>query len=369
MTAYGCDSESEQHDIERKTEVEIVKELYELLASLNPNCDNRLFTVIDGEYRGEKILLSDHKCIWQSPAGGFFAAHPEIIKQTDTGLLQTDEAGVYAEQITGGKKIVICGAGHVGIAIARIGRMIGCDVTVIDDRMSFAEQARAAGVKVICDAFTDALQQIPGDANTWFVIVTRGHKWDKVCLKEIAQKPHAYIGLMGSRRRVKIVMQNLAEEGIDPEVLSRVYTPVGLKIGAETPEEIAVSVMAEIIQVKNQSGKDSGYPKEILEAILGDHHEEQADRENSRILMTIVNRKGSAPREAGAKMVLLEDGYTTAGTIGGGCVEADTLVRARRMLQEQECRAELLHVNMTAEEAEEEGMVCGGTVDILLEKI
>ncbi|MBQ9063221.1 MAG: XdhC family protein [Eubacterium sp.] len=346
-----------------------MKELYELLTSLNPNCDNRLLTVIDGEYRGEKLLLSDHKCVWQSSADGFFAKHPEVTEQTDSGLLQTDEAGVYAEQITGGKKIVICGAGHVGIAIARIGKMIGCDVTVIDDRMSFADQAREAGVNVICDAFTEALKQIPGDANTWFVIVTRGHKWDKVCLKEIAQKPHAYIGLMGSRRRVKIVMQNLAEEGIDPEVLSRVYTPVGLKIGAETPEEIAVSVMAEIIQVKNQSGKDSGYPRDILEAILGDHHEEQADSSAPRILMTIVNRKGSAPREAGAKMVLLEDGYTTAGTIGGGCVEADTLVRARRMLQEPECGAELLHVNMTAEEAEEEGMVCGGTVDILLEKI
>ena len=78
-------------------------------------------------------------------------------------------------------------------------------------------------------------------------------------------------------------------------------------------------------------------------------------------------RSRRAPREAGAKMVLLEDGYTTAGTIGGGCVEADALLKARRMLQAADSRPELLHVNMTAEEAEEEGMVCGGTVDILLD--
>lgn len=342
-------------------------DLYEKIESLNPKEDNRLVTVTDGKFIGEKALISGDRYIWRSEQETFFKLHPEILEQRDTGLQRIDDVPVFVEQITGSKKLIICGAGHVGIAIAKIGKMIGFDVTVIDDRMSFTEMAKAVNVNVICDEFTGALDGIRGDANTWFVIVTRGHKWDKVCLREIAKKPHAYIGLMGSRRRVKIVMENLEEEGIDPEILSGVYTPVGLKIGAETPEEIAVSVIAQIIQLKNQENQNSGFPKEILDALLD--RTEYEKRGSEKILMTIVQRKGSAPREAGAKMVLLEDGYTTAGTIGGGCVEADALLKARRMLQAADSRPELLHVNMTAEEAEEEGMVCGGTVDILLEKI
>lgn len=313
------------------------------------------------------MLLTDGKCVWQSDPCGWFAANPAALESTDTGLIRLNDTRIYAERIATGKKVVICGAGHVGIAIADITKKIGCNVTVIDDRLSFADQARAAGVRVICDFFNEALSLIEGDQNTYFVIVTRGHKWDKVCLREIARKPHAYIGLMGSRRRVAIVMKNLEEEGIDRGVLSKVYTPIGLDIGAQTPEEIAVAVAAEIIRVKNSAKQNTSYPKEIMQAITGDPHE--ASERQDRILMTIVSRTGSAPREAGAKMVLMEDGISSAGTIGGGCVEAETIVRARRMLQNPEVRAELILVNMTAEEAEKEGMVCGGRVEILLEKV
>lgn len=344
-----------------------MKDLYEIIESLDPKDDNRLITVVDGRFTGEKALVQGSRYIWRSGQDLFFEQHPELAEQRNAGLHKTDGVSFFVEQITGSKKLVICGAGHVGIAIAKIGKMIGFDVTVIDDRMSFTENAKAINVNVICEEFTGALDTIRGDANTWFVIVTRGHKWDKVCLREIAKKPHAYIGLMGSRRRVKIVMQDLEKEGADPEVLSRIYTPVGLKIGAETPEEIAVSVMAQIIQIKNRANQNSGFPKEILDALRNRPGDENSGSE--KILMTIIQRKGSAPREAGAKMVLLGDGYTTAGTIGGGCVEADALVKARRMLQDPDSRPDLLHVNMTAEEAEEEGMVCGGTVDILLEKV
>ncbi len=344
-----------------------IHEIFEAISELNPNRDNRLFTAADGPFAGEKLLVTDGEAVMQTAENGFFDRHPEIVQMKETGLSDTIDGRVFSEQITGGRKLVICGAGHVGIAVARIGKMIGCDVTVIDDRKLYADQARQTGAFVICEDFRKALGQIAGDANTWFVIVTRGHKWDQMCLRDIAGKPHAYIGLMGSRRRVGFVMQTLKEEGVDEEVLSRVFTPIGLDIGAETPEEIAVSVMAEMIQVQSRRGSDSGWPKEILRAILEKNGGEPGH--DRSILMTMISRKGSAPRKVGTKMLLLGDGYTTVGTIGGGCVEADVISHARRLLRNPESGTEVLQVSMTVDEADEEGMVCGGIVEILLEKI
>ena len=172
---------------------------------------------------------------------------------------------------------------------------------------------------------------------------------------------------MGSKRRVRIVKEKLAEEGIPREVLDAVYTPIGLAIGAETPEEIAVSVMAEIIEVKNQKKRNFGYPKEILDAILGANPHERP-MEGRKILTTIVTRKGSAPREVGTKMLILPDGRCI-GTIGGGCVEADVMRRGREMLLDEDPKPILYHVDLTDDAASEEGMVCGGVLDVLMEVI
>ena len=96
------------------------------------------------------------------------------------------------------------------------------------------------------------------------MIVTRGHRYDTICLESVLAKKYAYVGMMGSRRRTAIVKDQLAQKGISREVLEGVHTPIGLKIGAQTPEEIAVSVMAEIIQVKNSHQKSGGYSEELL---------------------------------------------------------------------------------------------------------
>ena len=212
-----------------------------------------------------------------------------------------------------------------GQLVWRVCLSFGCETVIVDDRLSFVQQARAAGIEAVCEEFEEALRKIDSDRNTWFVIMTRGHKWDEVCLREIAAKPHAYIGMMGSRRRVKIVLEHLAETGVDEQILSRVHTPIGLSIGAETPEEIAISVIAEIIQVNSRMGKDNGFPADILEAVNGG--KQTGIGRTAKILMTIIRRTGSAPREAGARMLLQGDRITTVGTIGGGCVEAEALAQ------------------------------------------
>ena len=341
----------------------IMKELYKIIEELNPNIKSRVVTVIDGSAVGEKALISEDRIIWLSDADGFLARHGgEVLSLAASGVSQIGDSRVYSEILGSTKKIVICGGGHVSMPVIRMAKMIGMHVTVLEDRLQFAQNARREEAdEVICDSFESALKTIPGDADTYFVIVTRGHSFDTECLRAIAQKPHAYIGMIGSRRRTAIVKEGLKAEGIDAAVLDSVYTPIGLSIGAQTPEEIAVSIVAEIISVKNSGQQAGGYPKEILRGILDEENDED------KILATIVTRKGSAPREAGAKMLIRKDG-TFAGTIGGGCVEADVITLARQLLLSED-RACLVQVDMTAEAAEVEGMVCGGTVEVLLEKV
>ncbi len=338
---------------------------FEQICNLNPNADNYLFLVTDGPRIGEKVLISNGRRVFISCEDGFFASH-DLPENPENGLHEIDGCTVYSEHIGNEKKVVICGAGHVAIAIEKLALMIGCGVTVIDDRPEFARKAREAGdARVICAPFEQALSEISGDSDTYFVIVTRGHQWDIECLRAILAKPYGYIGLMGSKRRVAIVKEMLEKEGTKRALLDSVHMPIGLKIGAETPEEIAVSVIAEIIDVKNRQEQKIGYPSEITNAIFGLHRTEVVPGKN--VIATIIRRRGSAPRKAGTKMLIRSDG-SLIGTIGGGCVEAEIIAKARRMIQTDLLTPVVMHVDLTAEAAANEGEVCGGTVDVFLEE-
>lgn len=248
--------------------------------------------------------------------------------------------------------------------VIQLGAMMEFTVTVLEDRPLYANNARRAGAhQVICDSFENGLDQIEDSKDTYFVILTRGHRYDQVCLERIAKMPHAYIGMIGSRKRVAKVKEVLIENGTDPEVLNQVYTPIGLNIGAETPEEIGVAIMAEIIQVKNQKLRSCGFPTEVSR-FLNNHSPERLPA----ILTTIVARHGSAPRSVGTKMLVLQDG-TIIGTIGGGCMEAAVVRRALEMIHDKDQSPILYHGDLTGQDAEDDGMVCGGVVDILMERV
>ena len=301
-------------------------------------------TVLEGERAGEKRLIS-----------GSGKADEKVEKTQEENA-----PAVFRERVCRMPKLIICGAGHVSMPIIRIGKMLGFFVTVLEDRPGFADHARAAGAdRVICDSFENGLESVEGDSDSWFVIVTRGHRYDTICLERILYKNYAYVGMMGSRRRVALVKDQLAEQGISREILEGVHTPIGLKIGAETPEEIAVSVMAEIIQMKSARAKGGGYSPELLDAIF-----EPDGRK--RVLATIISRKGSAPRSVGTKMLIREDG-TAVDTIGGGCVESEIIQKALLMMRMGTSGFQICRVDMTADAAEDEGMVCGGVVEVMLE--
>jgi xanthine dehydrogenase accessory factor len=173
--------------------------------------------------------------------------------------------------------------------------------------------------------------------------------------------------MMGSRRRVIMLKKQLKEEGFLVELLDSVHSPIGLSIGAQSPEEIAVSIIAEIIQVKNAKRKISAYDKEMLYYLTADKDKSPS---GYGVLCTIVEKKGSAPRECGTKLLILPDNKII-GTIGGGCAEGKVLEKGRIMLSDDsgKIKPRLEIVDMTAWEVEDEGMVCGGTILVFLEKV
>lgn len=155
------------------------------------------------------------------------------------------------------------------------------------------------------------------------MVVTRAHSCDVQCLTAILQKPAAYVGMMGSRGRAALVRRQLTEAGLDPARVEQLRAPIGLAIGAKTAEEIALSILAQIVQVKSTRSLTEGFPPAILEAFRA--------LQTPAVLATIVSRHGSTPREVGSKMLVLPEGRAV-GSVGGGIMEYRIQQLAGKML-------------------------------------
>jgi xanthine dehydrogenase accessory factor len=154
-------------------------------------------------------------------------------------------------------QLLILGAGHIALPLATMAKIIGYEVSIVDDRPSFANSTRFPSADtIICDDFARALDTIKINPQTFVVIITRGHRYDKVCLEKVIYQPAAYIGMIGSRKKVKELLAELEEAGVPNRLLQKLYSPIGLKIGAETPEEIAVSILSELIKVQKGVGAE-----------------------------------------------------------------------------------------------------------------
>jgi xanthine dehydrogenase accessory factor len=158
---------------------------------------------------------------------------------------------VFVEPLEPDAVLYLFGAGHVSTFVAPLAQMAGFRVVVIDDRKEFANADRFphADEIVVCP-FIQAFEQIRVSNSSFITIITRGHIHDRDVLRAALQSPARYVGMIGSRRKRDLIFQSLAQEGIAAEALERVHSPIGLDIGAETPEEIAVSIVAELIQIR-----------------------------------------------------------------------------------------------------------------------
>ncbi|SBW12592.1 conserved hypothetical protein [uncultured Eubacteriales bacterium] len=243
------------------------------------------------------------------------------------------------------ERLIICGGGHVSLALAQIGALLEFDVVVIDDREEFANSERFPMAEALAMPFADALDALGSREDDYYAIVTRGHTFDRECLVHILKGKYAYVGMIGSRGKVAIAMDYLQNEGFAQAVLDQVHAPIGLKIGGQTPAEVAVSIAAELVQVRAASGP----------AAAPVPHGEPG------VLCTITRKTGSAPRGVGAWMLVRPDG-STDGTIGGGAVEFQAVKDALALLADGVPLIRKTY-DLTPNAAEL-GMVCGGKIDV-----
>ena len=170
----------------------------------------------------------------------------------ETGLVCGGQMEVFIEPVEPSPELYVFGAGHVGYFVGKMAYEVGFKVHVIDDREKFANTDRFGdGIDVIVDHIPTWLDRHPLAATAYAVIVTRGHTHDLDTLRALTTAPLRYLGLIGSKAKVKRIYDQLIEEGLSPDALKGIHAPIGLDIGAITPQEIAVSILAELIAVKH----------------------------------------------------------------------------------------------------------------------
>jgi xanthine dehydrogenase accessory factor len=237
-----------------------------LITSLEAGRSVGLLTVVKagGDYAnalGQKMLLwpdldpVDRLNLGDLTNQVIIDARQTLLTRRSRLLTYQEKSGtvdVFVEVLRRPPTLLIVGAGHVALPLAQLGKMVDFEVVVLDDRPRFANAHRfPMADRVLAQPFRETLRHWPIDQDTYIVLVTRGHSQDVDCLLEIIDSPARYIGMIGSKRRIKAVFELLAkEQGINPAKFDRIYAPIGLDIGAENPAEIAISIIAEIINVQ-----------------------------------------------------------------------------------------------------------------------
>lgn len=304
-------------------------------------------TVLDGAAAGEKRF-------WRPEAG---EARPQ------TGKVCMDGAMMYVELLSENPGLVICGGGHISLELAALADYLEYSYMVLDDRPEFCNYDRfPRAAACLCKPFAAALTGLkPQTACPYYIIVTRGHQADMECLELILNRPFGYVGMIGSRAKVTRVMNTLQQKGYDRQLLKQVHAPIGLDIGGQTPKEIAVSIIAQLIQKRNQE-----QPSGCLEAELAD----RLKQGYGEVLVTIIDKQGSAPRGTGSRMLVGKDGIL-CGTVGGGMVEYDAVKKALEMAARPMCGGpvEVVSYQVNNESAAALGMWCGGQVEVMFERL
>lgn len=233
-------------------------------------------------YESSRMLVRDDGTIAGTIGGGcveaeVWAAAKEVMhKETprkmvfnlnneasyDNGLICGGTLEVFVEPLLPQPQLIIFGGGHVSTAVAKAANAAGFGIVVVDDRESFANAERFPMAQEIYTSYEDAFDKIHPNASSYLIIVTRGHKDDMRVLAWAVRTPARYIGMIGSKRKVLSVYKALEHDGYRPEEFQRVYAPMGLEIGALSPEEIAISIVAELIAIRRNA--ESGTHKKLV---------------------------------------------------------------------------------------------------------
>lgn len=240
--------------------------------------------------------------------------------------------------------LIVCGAGHVSYELVKIASRLDFYIKVIDDRAEFADPERFVDAdEVICDTFEHLERYLESDA--YYVVLTRDHKDDLICVKTIVSHSYEYLGMIGSKTKVKNTFEKLRDAGVEEEQMRTVFAPIGLDIKAVTPAEIAVSILGQIILEKNK--KCSSFAsRELLNS------------QEKGTLCIIIEKRDSSPRGEGSMMLVTDT--EVIDTIGGGAVEFAAIEEARNG---SGVRIREYCLNMGKDK--EQGMICGGSNKVL----
>jgi len=223
---------------------------------------------------GSKILIKEDGSLVGSIGGGTLEAMicreaMSVLREAKARMLHFDLSGeeegdqmlcggemdIFIEPILPQPTLYIFGAGHISLSISKIAKMVGFRVVVIDDRAEFANPERFPEAdEIVAEDFSAAFSRLQINNASYIAIVTRGHQFDEKVLEWAVKTEARYIGMIGSKKKNEVIFAHLQSKRISEDILEQVHTPIGLDIGAETPEEIAVSIMAELITIKRQQG-------------------------------------------------------------------------------------------------------------------
>jgi xanthine dehydrogenase accessory factor len=223
--------------------------------------DGRQLGTIGGG-SAEAEVRSEALAIMATGTAKLLSFNLQDVEPEESALVCGGFMDVYVEPVLPDPTLFIFGAGHVSKALAEAVQPVGFRVSVIDDRVKYANTERFPGADAFyVDGWEEAWKKLPVNETSYLFIATRGHQFDLICLRLALQSPAAFIGMLGSLKKARILFELLEKEGMDPSNFKRVSVPTGLDIGSETPEEIAVSIVAELIAVRKkldvQSLKDS----------------------------------------------------------------------------------------------------------------
>ena len=307
------------------------------------------------EKMGEEKEIVKEKYILKEGEDGFSYV-PQIKKNGRKTL--------YLEPVARKERLIILGGGHISRALCSFAAKTGFSPWIIDERREFANRERFPDAEeVIAAPYMDAMDYVKINAEDYVAIITRGHSCDGDCLLHILNHElPRYLGMIGSRSRVKAQFELFKSQGVPEEKLALVHNPIGLNIGGVTPEEIAISILAELIQEKRLNKQEQYIQTDLDEYMM----EVIAKNERPAAVATIVRASGSTPRKEGAKMIVFEDG-TLVGSIGGGLGENVVMKRAQKLIGTG--GSEVFPFVMDADVAARDGMACGGNMDVLIEDL
>lgn len=338
---------------------------YKHILSTNSKLDSPyILTITEGPHIGSKLFLSLDKnsnpetssfTYENSELADFWSKSISSIDFKKAPYL--DDSGIFVESLNPKVQLVVCGGGHVSLALSKLADFMGFELTILEDRIEFGNYDKFPNAKnIIVDSFENTFENHTFDKNSCFVIATRGHICDAACLESVMKLDFSYAGMIGSKRKIAKTKDLMLSKGFSEETFNKIKTPIGLPIGGQTPEEIAISIMAEIIQTLNET------PRSYFSEIIGDAI---SNTDEKMVLAKIVSKSGSSPRGIGSQMLVKKDG-STVDTVGGGLIEFSAIQEAVNLLKENPV-AFKKHYILNNEQAASLGMWCGGNLDIFFD--